>query len=90
MREFVLIVVFISGGVVLLGIYSFLEFSRGVTKSEVERANTIVNAVKYNGAQPNLTYWVNVYYLRLIGNFKFVLGISMAVFFIAFVTLSFL
>jgi len=89
MREFVLIIAFISGGLTLLGIYAFLEFSRGVAKSEIERATAIVSAVKDNGVSPGLTYWINVYYLKLIRRFRFLLGTSGVVFLIALAALYF-
>lgn len=90
MREFVLIVTFISGGLTLLGIYAVLEYSRGVVKSEIERSKAIVNAVKDDGVPPNLTYWVNVYYLKLINNFQILLGVSGGIFLISLVVLHFL
>lgn len=90
MREVLWIVVVVSGGMALLGIYSFLEYSRGVTKSEIERATAVVNAVTQRGESPNLTYWINVLYLKLIEKFKIFILIVFAIFIISFVTLLFL
>ena len=90
MREFMQVILFVSGGITLLGIYVFLEFSRGVRKSEIDRANVIVNAVKSNFARPSLNYWFNVYYLKLIDNFWIFIGASGSIFLIASITLFFL
>jgi hypothetical protein len=90
MRELVQVILFVSGGITLLGIYAFLEFSRGVTKSEIERAHVIVNAVKNNFTRPSLTYWLNVYYLKLIDNFGIFIGASGSIFLVALITLFFL
>lgn len=90
MREFVLIIAFISGGLTLLGIYFVLEYSQGAGRSAIERSNAIINAVKDDGTTPNLTYWVNIYYLKLINNFRVLLGMSGGVFLVSLVVLHFL
>ena len=90
MREFMLIIAFLSGGLTLLGIYFVLEYSQGAGKSAIERSNAMINAVKDDGVPPHLIYWVNVYYLKLIDNFRFLLGISGGIFLISLVVLHFL
>ena len=85
MKGLFLIVTLLSGGLTLLGIYAWLGYSRGVTNSEIERADAIVREVQDNKAPPNFTYWINVYYLKLVKNFGLLMGIVGIIFLLSLV-----
>ncbi len=86
------IVAVVSGIFLAIGGYSWLEFSANSgygKKSEIQRAQAVVDAGNPKIGMRGIEYWVNVYYLKAIRNFgKFMLVVAI-LFIMSVVGLSF-
>lgn len=80
MEGLIVIIAVASGALMFACIFAYFTYSGGVAKSEVARAEAVVNPVRSGIASPGIVYWVNTFYLGLIRHFKWLLAISCATF----------